>query len=166
MWGLAVLAALCLSLGSGVGHALGHSSTQLLDAHAGAASASGHVALAALGASMDGRWWAGLWLVAGIGLLRLVAGRSRGRAIALGLSLALGVFSLESAVHSIHHLASPETAATCPVFSGSEHLGWGEIPVVASDVPPPHVAPAPAVVPEPLESAPVPRPGQGRAPPA
>jgi hypothetical protein len=161
-----VLVALFLSLGSGAGAVLAHPPTHLLDTHTGTARASGHLDPAALAASMDGRWWAALWLVAGVGLLRLAAGRSRGRVIALGLTLALGVFTLESAVHSVHHLASPESAATCPVFSASEHLGWGEIPVVASDVPPPHVASAPTFASEERESSLIPRPGQGRAPPA
>ena len=161
-----MLVALFLSLGSGAGAVLAYPTPRLLDTRAGAAPAAGHVDPAALGTAVDGRLWAGLWLLAGIALLRLAAGRARGRVIALGLTLALGVFTLESAVHSVHHLASPETAATCPVFSASEHLGWGEIAVVASDVPPPHVAPAPVLASEELECSLIPRPGQGRAPPA
>ena len=106
------------------------------------------------------------WLVAGLGLLGLAASRSRGRALALGLSLALAVFGLESAVHSVHHLTSPETAATCPVFPSAEHLGWGEIPVVASDVSPPHVTAAPDPACESCEGSLTYRPRQGRAPPA
>jgi hypothetical protein len=88
------------------------------------------------------------------------------RAIALGLALALGIFTMESAVHSVHHLASPETAATCPVLSSAEHLGWGETPVVASEVTPPHVTPAPAAVSEPVPYSLAHRPRPGRAPPA
>ena len=92
--------------------------------------------------------------------------RSRPDVIALFLSLAVGVFGLESAVHSVHHLTRPESAATCPVLAGSEHLGWGEIPVVTADPPPPRVAAAPALASEPIGHSPIDRPRHERAPPA
>jgi hypothetical protein len=85
---------------------------------------------------------------------------------ALALSLTLGVFTLESAVHSVHHLASPETAATCAVLGGAEHLGWGETPVVASAVPPSQVTPAPILTAENPTRSLTHRPRPGRAPPA
>ena len=109
----------------------------------GAAHAAGHFELPVFSLPTGDLLWAGLALIAGIGLLRLAARRSRCRVIALGLSLALGVFTLESAVHSVHHLAEPETAATCPVLSGSQHLSWGEAQAAAADAPPLRVAPAP-----------------------
>ena len=142
---------------------MAHPTTYLLDTHASAAGAIGHVDL---GAAADSRLWAAISLIAGVGLLCLLARRLRGRAIALGLTLALGIFTLESAVHSVHHLASPETAAACPVLSSVEHLGWGENPVVASDVPPPHVVPAAAATSEQVPYSLTHRPLQGRAPPA
>ena len=92
--------------------------------------------------------------------------RSRRDAIVLFLSLAVSVFGLESAVHSVHHLTSPESAGTCPVLAGSEHLGWGEIPVVAGDPPLPRVAAAPALASEPIGHSPIDRPRHERAPPA
>ena len=61
---------------------------------------------------------------------------------------------------------SPESAAACPVLVGSGHLGWGEVPVVASDAPPPRVAPAPVLAAEDLGHSPTDRPRQQRAPPA
>lgn len=140
-----------------------HPAAHRLDARARGAATAGHVDL---GAVADGRLWAALGLVAGAVPLRLAARRARGRAIALGLALALGVFTMESAVHSVHHLASPETAATCPVLSSAEHLGWGETPVVASEVTPPHVTPAPAAASEPAPYSLAHRPRPGRAPPA
>lgn len=85
---------------------------------------------------------------------------------ALALSLTLGVFTLESAVHSVHHLANPETAATCPVLGGAEHLGWGETPVVASAVPPAQVTSAPVLTAEDPARPLTHRPRPGRAPPA
>ena len=142
---------------------MAHPAMHLLDTHASGSPVAGHVDL---GAVADGRFWAALGLMAGVALLRLAARRARGRAIALGLALALSIFTMESAVHSVHHLASPETAATCPVLSSAEHLGWGENPVVASDVPPPHVAPAPAAASEQVAYSLTHRPRQGRAPPA
>ena len=158
---LGALTAQCLVLTATA--VMAHPTTHLLDTHAGAAGALGHVDL---GAAADRRLWAAISLIAGVGLLCLLARRLRGRAIALGLTLALGIFTLESAVHSVHHLASPETAATCPVLASVEHLGWDENPVVASDVPPPHVAPAPAAASEQVTYSLTHRPHQGRAPPA
>jgi hypothetical protein len=152
---LVLFVTLPLSLGSS--RAMAHPATLLLEAHPGSAQP---------GASTGGVWGIALWLIAGVGLLRVAARPVRRRAIAMGLSLALGVFGLESAVHSVHHLTSPETAATCPVFPSTEHLGWGEIPVVASDASPPHVTAAPAPARETSEGSLTYRPRPGRAPPA
>ena len=91
---------------------------------------------------------------------------SRGHAVVFLLSLTVGVFGFASAVHSVHHLTSPEGAETCLVLAGSEHLGWGEIPIVAADVPPARVAPAPVPRTERLGHSPIGRPRQERAPPA
>jgi hypothetical protein len=114
----------------------------------------------------------GILMSVGVALLGWVALRclkvrgSRGRVLALGLSLALGVFTLEMAVHSVHHLADPETAATCPVLSGSQHLWWGEAQGAATDAPPLCLAPAPFLRAEDAPQSLVYRPHQGRAPPA
>jgi hypothetical protein len=161
---LAALVALSLSLGAGP--VMAHPGVHLLDTHAGAAHAVGHFELLASSLPTRDLLWAGLALIAGIGLLRLAARRSRGRVIALGLSLALGVFSLELAVHSVHHLAEPETAATCPVLTGSQHLSWGEAQAAAADAPPLCVAPAPLLRAEDAPPSLLYRPHQGRAPPA
>ncbi len=109
---------------------------------------------------------AGLALLAGVALRCLKVGGSRGRVTALALSLALGFFTLETAVHSVHHLADPETAATCPVLSGSQHLSWGEAQAAATDAPPLCVAPAPLLRVEDAPQSLIYRPHQGRAPPA
>lgn len=143
---------------------MAHPATHLLDTHAAGAITAAHVDLSAVA---DSRFWtAALWVIAAFGLLYLVPGRGRRRAITLGLALTLGIFTMESAVHSVHHLASPETAATCPVLSSAEHLGWGEIPVVASEVTPPEVIPAPTAASEPAPYSLPHRPRPGRAPPA
>ncbi|HEY7040914.1 MAG TPA: hypothetical protein VID28_18755 [Methylomirabilota bacterium] len=146
--------------------AVAHPATPLHDAPASAAPAVGQVALGGLVARSDGGLWVVLALVMGVGLLSVAVRGLRGRAIALGLSLVLAVFALESAVHSVHHLASPETAATCPVHAGAEHLGWGETPVVASGVPPLHVTAAPILAAEDGKRSLTHRPRSGRAPPA
>jgi hypothetical protein len=161
---LAALVALSFSLGAGA--VMAHPTPHLLDTHAAGAHAVGHFELPAFGLPTGGLLWAGLALVAGIGLLRLAARRSRGRVIALGLSLALGVFTLEAAVHSVHHLAKPETAATCPVLSSSQHLSWGEAQAAAVDAPPLCVAPAPLLRADDAPHWLIYRPHQGRAPPA
>jgi hypothetical protein len=104
----------------------------------------------------------GLALLAGVSLRRLPAGRI----MALGLSLAVSVFTLEAAVHSIHHLADPATAATCPVLSGSQHLSWGEAPAPEIGAPSLRTAAAPLVTAEDAPPSLLYRPHQGRAPPA
>lgn len=159
------LVGLLISLAAGpvMAHQTG---AHLLDTHAGRAHAVSHVELPAFDLPPGDLVWAGLALIAGIGLMRLAAHRSRGRAIALGLSLALGVFTLEAAVHSVHHLAEPETAATCSVLAGSQHLSWGEAQAGAAEAPPLRVAPAPLLPAEDAPQSAIYRPHQGRAPPA
>jgi hypothetical protein len=44
------------------------------------------------------------------------------RAAALALILALGVFTLGTAIHSVHHLSEPAKAAECPVFAAAQHV--------------------------------------------
>ncbi len=62
---------------------------------------------------------------------------------ALFLALALGVFALDTAIHSVHHLSEPQNAAQCPVLSASQHVvgalaETSEIcaPTLASEAPP------------------------------
>jgi hypothetical protein len=162
---MALAASVALSLSLGAVPVIAHPGIHLLDTHGGAAHAVGHFELLVSSLPIGGLLWAGLALIAGIGLLRLAACRSRGRVIALGLSLALGVFTLESAVHSAHHLAEPETAQTCSVLTGSQHLSWGEAPTAAADAPPLRVGPAPFLRAEDAPQALICRPHQGRAPP-
>jgi len=161
---LAALVALSLSLGAG--RAMAHpTGAHLLDTHAGGAQV-GRFELPAVDLPPGDLVWAGLALIAGIGLLRLGARRSGGRVIALGLSLVLGVFTLEAAVHSVHHLDEPEMAATCSVLTGSQHLSWGEAQVAAADAPPLRAAPAPLLRAEDAPQSLIYRPHRGRAPPA
>src|SRR5207302_2386418 len=54
----------------------------------------------------------------GIGL---VAGRRRDVA-ALVLAVLLGVSGLEAAIHSVHHLADPESGQSCRVLSATQHV--------------------------------------------
>jgi hypothetical protein len=162
---LAALVALSISLGAS--GALAHpTGAHLLDTHAGGAHVVGSLELPAFNLPTGDLLWAGLLIIGGIGLWRLVACRPRGRVIALGLSLALGVLTLETAVHSVHHLDDPETAATCAVLSGSQHLSWGEAQAIAADAPSLCAAPAPLPQAEDAPPSPIYRPHRGRAPPA
>jgi hypothetical protein len=162
---LAALVALSISLGAG--RAMAHpTGAHLLDTHAGGAHVVGFLELPAFNLPLGDLLWAGLLIIGGIGLGRLVACRPRGRVIALGLSLALGVLTLETAVHSVHHLADPETAANCAVLSGSQDLSWGEAQAIAADAPPLCVAPAPLLQAEDAPQSLIYRPHRGRAPPA
>ena len=81
-----------------------------------AADASGHPAHHGFPAA-----WICL-LVAGLACLGLGATAGRGRqAVVLSLGLLVGSFGLESAIHSVHHLSDPQAAATCVLFSASQH---------------------------------------------
>jgi len=162
---LAALVALSYPLGAGA--VMAHPTrAHLLDTHAAGAHGVGHFELPAVSFSTGVLLWAGLALIAGVGLLRLAACRARNRVIVLGLSLALGVFTLETAVHSVHHLTDPETAAMCPVFSSSQHLSWGEAQAAAVDAPPLCVDPTPPLQAEDAQQSLTYRPHRGRAPPA
>jgi hypothetical protein len=163
-----LIALVALSLCLGAASAMANPSTTHLDVHEREAQAVGHVERPepSPGASIGWPLAAGLSALLGAGALAALAHRSRGRAIALGLALVLGVFGLESAVHSVHHLTDPNAQGTCPVLSGSQHLSWGEAeapdsPVLLlyeSSAPPTRLADAPR------DS--IHRPHQGRAPPA
>ena len=83
-----------------------------------AADASGHPAHQGFPAA-----WICL-LVAGLGLASLgfgATGRRGRQAAVLSLGLLVGLFGLESAIHSVHHLSDPQAAATCVLFSASQH---------------------------------------------
>jgi hypothetical protein len=71
--------------------------------------AASHTALG-IGAALLGAF--------GIGLL---AGRRRDLA-ALVLAVLLGVGGLEAAIHSVHHLADPESGQSCRVLSATQHV--------------------------------------------
>ena len=114
----------------------------------------------------------GALLVIGLALLGALAGwrragpTARGRAIAVALSLVLIGFTVETAVHSVHHLADPEAGADCSVLSGSQNLAWGAADLVAADGPPLDVTSAVPVRSDDGARSTPPRPSQGRAPPA
>jgi hypothetical protein len=164
---MALPALIVLSLSLGVGAVMAHpTSARLLDVHAQEAHAIGHFGLPESSLPTGHLLLAGLGLIAGVGLLHLMARRSRGRVIALGLSLALGVFTLETAVHSVHHLADPEAGAACAVLSSSLHLSCDETKALETNAPPLRVTAAALVL---VNDAPrwqIRRPHQGRAPPA
>ena len=105
-------------------------------------------------------------LLAAVGWWRRAGSRSRRRGLAVALSLVLTVFTFETAVHSVHHLADPHSGVDCPVLSGSQNLAWGAADLVGTDDPALDVTTAP-----PIHSGDGPRwqlyrPSPGRAPPA
>src|SRR6266849_10783299 len=61
-------------------------------------------------------------LVAGLAVLGFgAAGRNGRQAAVLSLGLLVGLFGLESAIHSVHHLSDPQAAAACALVSASQH---------------------------------------------
>jgi hypothetical protein len=165
---LTVLGLIALAILAGAAPAIAHGTgARLLDLHAHASAPStspgglAHLSLPV-----------GALLVIGLALLGALAGwrrtgsSARGRAVAVALSLVLTVFTVETAVHSVHHLADPEAGADCSVLSASQNLAWGEADPVATDGPPLDVTIA---VPVRSDDGPrwqLHRPSQGRAPPA
>ena len=63
--------------------------------------------------------------------------KRRRQAIALGLTLAVGLFVFDTAIHSVHHLFEPEKTPQCFGFSASQHLSGG--PAVSWNLPIPGV---------------------------
>jgi disulfide bond formation protein DsbB len=92
--------------------------------------------------------------------------RQSGRLAALALVFVLSVISIETAVHSVHHLSDPQSAASCQVFSGSQHVP-GTVTVHA-DLWTPRliIAGPPALAPSTIPPDRFARPDEGRAPPA
>jgi hypothetical protein len=161
---LAVL--IVLSLSVEVGRVMAHStSAHLLDVHAQETRAIGHFGLPE--SNLPSRLLlAGLALIASVGLRRLMAARSCGRVLALGLSLALVVFTIETAFHSVHHLADPEAGAACSVLSSSEHLSYDETRALETNASPLRVTTPALVLVHDAPQWQIYRPHQGRAPPA
>jgi hypothetical protein len=60
-------------------------------------------------------------LLAATALGIVAAGRCRRPAAILALGLLVGVFGVESAVHSAHHFSDPQGAASCALFAASQH---------------------------------------------
>lgn len=78
--------------------------------------------------------WASLG-VAALASLRLTRVTRRGRDAAIvSLTLVVAIFGLESAIHSAHHLSDAEAAASCAMFSASQHVpgGCAETPHVGT----------------------------------
>lgn len=118
------------------------------------------------GLPLGGLLAAGLILVAALGRRGRLGPRLRGRAIAGALVLTLSLFAFETAVHSVHHLADPESGANCPVFSGSENLSRGAVELISLDRPPLTASDAPLLRSESKPRSQLDRSSWGRAPPA
>ena len=125
-----------------------------------AADASGHPAHHGFPAA-----WICL-LVAGLACLGLGATAGRGRqAVVLSLGLLVGSFGLESAIHSVHHLSDPQAAATCAVFSASQHAPGTCAATPDAGAPTWTAQPSATFDAEPIRSLQAFRAHEGRAPP-
>ncbi len=111
------------------------------------------------------------WVAVALGIIvaSLRLGRVRRRPerlAALALVVVLSILSVETAVHSVHHLSDPQSAASCPVFSGAQHVQGAA--TVHADVWTPRliVAGPPPLAPDAIPPDRFARPDEGRAPPA
>jgi hypothetical protein len=155
-----IVPALLLGPAPAGAHAMG---PRLLQLHAHeVAHSAGPAALPHAGALLV----LGAALLAGLGWWRRAGSRARGGAVAIALSLVLTVFTLETAVHSVHHLTGPGSGADCPVLSGSQHLAWGTGDLTGIDAPPLDVTTATPIRPADGPRWQICRPSPGRAPPA
>jgi hypothetical protein len=66
--------------------------------------------------------WIGLALATLIGVGLAGGARRRRPAAIVLLALLVGLFGLESAVHSVHHFSDPDAAASCANFSASQNV--------------------------------------------
>ena len=58
------------------------------------------------------------------------------RTLTLGLALALGLFLVEDAIHSVHHLlAEPDEVAACAIAVALSHVAGTVVETVAAEQP-------------------------------
>ena len=110
--------------------------------------------------------WIALLLAALVGLGLAVGARGRRNSAIASLALLVGLFGLESAVHSVHHFSDPKAAASCAIFSASQHVS-GACPA-SPDMGPPTRTAEPATLAGAARTRPLPpfSSHEGRAPPA
>jgi len=63
------------------------------------------------------------------------AGRWRRPAALITLGILVALFGIESAVHSAHHFADPQAAASCAFFAASQHEESAGAPATATATP-------------------------------
>ena len=66
-----------------------------------------------------------VWVAAALLVLcgqAILGGRRGARGWVLSLALVVGLFGVESAIHSVHHLGDPEGAESCAVFSAAQSV--------------------------------------------
>src|SRR5262245_43319633 len=74
-----------------------------------------------------------LLLLGAIAVGIATAGQWRRPAALITLGLLVALFGVESAVHSAHHFADPQTAASCAFFAASQHdEGAGAVATVTA----------------------------------
>jgi len=105
-----------------------------------------------------------LLAVLGAGLAVFGARRTRATAI-VTLALLVGIFGLESAVHSVHHASDPQSAASCPLFSASQHTQSDGVPTLVTAISTWTSEPSLAFDVCPIASLPAFSAHEGRAPP-
>ncbi len=107
----------------------------------------------------------GVLLLAAAGL-GFAATRRRGRQVAiLSLGLLVGLFGVESAIHSVHHFSDPQSAASCALFSASQHAHGAGSQTVATGIPTWTAQPSPTFDAEEIRPLQAFRSHEGRAPP-
>jgi hypothetical protein len=90
------------------------------------------------------------------------------RATALSLTLIIGLFAFNTAIHSVHHVFQPPQRTKCPLFSASQHATGtpADVDAVALGAPLLAIENAPVPVGEAIPSGRFCRPAQERAPPS
>ena len=104
-------------------------------------------------------------LVAALVALGLAGARKPRRALALALIVVVAIFTLETGVHSVHHLTDVDRGESCAVASASQHISGTEVDLSLVDVALPAAAQVAAIGVF-VERSRITGPAQGRAPPA
>ena len=106
-----------------------------------------------------------LLLLAATAVGLAAAGRYRRPAAILALGLLVGLFGVESAVHSAHHFGDPQGAATCALFAASQHDDSAGAAEAVTAVPTWTIEPSPSHGVAQIRSLQAFRSYEGRAPP-
>jgi hypothetical protein len=110
--------------------------------------------------------WSSLAML-GVAAVAFIRRTRKVRVVALlALAFLVALFGFQTAVHSVHHLSDPQSAASCAIFAASQHVPGNCPETLLVAAPIWTAAPGPVVVSEPFHPLETFGSPEGRAPPA